>query len=127
LAIVTLVGVTFTDITIGVIIAVGLSLLELLWRLLRPQVTVIDQDDINALIYRYEAPLCFANAEDLRGSLMETVANRPQIQKLILETREMSKNDITAIDMLEELRIELFDRGIILETRSMELKITIAP
>jgi sulfate permease, SulP family len=126
LAIVTLVGVTFTDITIGVIIAVGLSLLELLWRLLRPQVTVTDQD-IDALIYRYDAPLCFANAEGLRGGLMKTVADRPKIQKLILETREMSKNDITVIDMLEELRIELFDRGIILETRSMELKITISP
>jgi sulfate permease, SulP family len=116
LAIVTLIGVTFTDITIGVIIAVGLSLLELLWRLLHPQVTVIE--DVDSLIYRYDAPLCFANAEDLRGGLMETVIDRPKIQKLILETKEMAKNDITAIDMLEELRIELFDRGIILEARN---------
>jgi sulfate permease, SulP family len=116
LAIVTLIGVMFTDITIGVMIAVGLSLLELLWRLLLPQVTVAPEAD--SLIYRYDAPLCFANAEDLRSGIMQEIADRPQVQKLILETREMSRNDITAIDMLEELRIELFDRGIILETRN---------
>jgi sulfate permease, SulP family len=126
LAIVTLIGVIFTDITIGVIIAVGLSLLELLWRLLHPQVTVIDQD-ADSLIYRYDAPLCFANAENLRSGLMETVVDHPKIQKLILETKEMAKNDITAIDMLEELRIELFDRGIILETRAMGSKIATTP
>ena len=126
LAIVTLMGVTFTDITFGVVIAVGLSLLELLWRLLHPQVTVIDQD-VDSLIYRYDAPLCFANAENLRGGLMETVVEHPQIQKLVLETKEMSENDITAIDMLEELRIELFDRGITLETRAIVSKITTVP
>jgi MFS superfamily sulfate permease-like transporter len=58
---------------------------------------------------------------------METVIDHPKIQKLILETREMAKNDITAIDMLEELRIELFDRGITLETRVMISKITTTP
>jgi sulfate permease, SulP family len=119
LAIVTLIGVTFTDITIGVIVAVGLSLFELLWRLLHSQITVIDQD-AESLIYRYDAPLCFANAEELRGSLMETVVDYPKIQKLILETKEMAKNDITAIDMLNELKIELFDRGITLETRTFK-------
>jgi sulfate permease, SulP family len=124
LAIVTSIGVTTTDITTGVIVAVGVSVLELLWRLLHPQITVIRQD-IDTLIYCYDAPLCFANAENLRGGLIEAIADRPQIQKLILETKQMSKNDITAIDMLEELRIELFDRGIILETRnSQEFKTT---
>ena len=126
LAIITLIGVTFTDITVGVVIAVGLSLLELLWRLLQPQVTVIDRD-VDTLVYCYDAPLCFANAEALRGGLLETIANRPKIQKLILETREMSKSDITAIDMLEELRIELFDQGIILETKAIRSEIATIP
>jgi sulfate permease, SulP family len=127
LAIVTLIGVVFTDITTGVIVAVGLSLIELLWRFLHPQVTVITPG-IDSLIYRYDTPLCFANAEDLRTGLMAAVTRRPEIQKLILETREMPQNDITTIDMLEELRIELFDRGITLETRnSSGSKITISP
>jgi sulfate permease, SulP family len=114
LAIITLLGVVFTDITLGVVVAVGLSMVELLWRLLHPQAivkTVID----DTMIYRYDAPLCFANAEELRDGVMIAVKEFPQIQRLALETKSMSNSDVTAIDMLEELRNELLDRGIVLE------------
>jgi sulfate permease, SulP family len=114
LAIITLIGIVFTDITTGVIIAVGLSLLELLWRLLCPQVTIITKN-IDVIIYRYDAPMCFANAEDLRVRVMEAVTDLPKIQKLILETRPISRSDITALDMLAELKSELLDRSITLE------------
>jgi sulfate permease, SulP family len=118
LAIVTLIGVVFTDITLGVIVAVGLSMMELLWRLLHPQVTVTTVAD-DSIIYRYDAPLCFANAEDLRGGVMNTIADLPNIQKLVLETRVLPNSDVTAIDVLEELRNELFDQGIAMEIRKV--------
>jgi sulfate permease, SulP family len=114
LALVTLLGVVFTDITLGVIFAVGLSMLELLWRLLHPQVIMTAVAD-DAMIYRYNAPLCFANAEDLRSRMMSAISDLPNLQKLVLEMRTMPKSDITAIDMLEELRSDLLNLGIALE------------
>jgi sulfate permease, SulP family len=118
LAIITLGGVLFTDITLGVVVAVGLSLVDLLWRILHPQITMI----VNAttLVYRYDAPLCFANAEDLRSNIIEAISGLPGIQKIVLETKKMPSIDITAIDMLKELQEELADQQISLEVKNTQ-------
>jgi sulfate permease, SulP family len=119
LAMITLGGVVFTDITLGVVIAIGLSILELLWRILYPQVATI-MTETNAMIYRYSAPLCFANAEDLRDRISKEIIGQPQLQKLILEIQTMPQNDITAIDMLAELTNDLHDRGITIEINNID-------
>jgi sulfate permease, SulP family len=119
LAMVTLGGVVFTDITLGVVIAIGLSILELLWRILHPQATAT-MLATNAMIYRYSAPLCFANAEDLRDGLLEVVIDQAQLQKVILEIQTMPQSDITAIDMLAELTNDLHDRGITIEIKNID-------
>jgi sulfate permease, SulP family len=118
LALITILGVVFTDITLGVIVAVGLSLLELLWRILHPETTM--QIVAGVATFRYDAPLCFANAEDLRGRLSSEIEGLSSIQKLVLETQTLTRGDITTIDMLEELKTELADRGINLEVKNIQ-------
>ena len=82
LGVITLVGTVFIGILEGVVLAIALSLLEMLYRLARPrgvlgQVPGVDgMHDVadypdartipGCMFYRYDAPLFFANIDDLR-------------------------------------------------------------
>jgi sulfate permease, SulP family len=130
LAIITTFGVLFTDILVGVAIAVGLSVVELLSRLAHPhdavQGTVPNLPglhDINdwegattipgLVIYRYDAPLCFANAEDFKDRALRSIdLEITPVEWFVLNTEAIVEIDITAMDMLEELYDELAARGI---------------
>jgi sulfate permease, SulP family len=130
LAIITTFGVLVTDILVGVAIAVGLSVIELLSRLAHPhdavQGTVPNLPglhDINdwegattipgLVIYRYDAPLCFANAEDFKCRALRAIESEiAPVEWFVLNTEAIAEIDITAIDMLEELYDELASRGI---------------
>jgi sulfate permease, SulP family len=130
LAITTTVGVLSTDILVGVAIAVGLSVVELLSRLAHPhdavQGTVPNLPglhDINdwegattipgLVIYRYDAPLCFANAEDFKCRALRAIdLEVTPVEWFVLNTEAIVEIDITAMDMLEELYDELAARGI---------------
>jgi sulfate permease, SulP family len=130
LAIITTFGVLFTDILAGVAIAVGLSVIELLSRLAHPhdavQGTVHNLPglhDINdwegattipgLVIYRYDAPLCFANAEDFKSRALRAIdLEVTPVEWFVLNTEAIAEIDITAMDMLEELYDELAARGI---------------
>jgi sulfate permease, SulP family len=130
LAIITTFGVLFTDILAGVAIAVGLSVIELLSRLAHPhdavQGTVPNLPglhDINdwegattipgLVIYRYDAPLCFANAEDFKARALRSIdLEITPVEWFVLNTEAIVEIDITAMDMLEELYDELAARGI---------------
>ncbi len=130
LAIITTFGVLVTDILVGVAIAVGLSVIELLSRLAHPhdaiQGTVPnlpglhDIDDWagattipGLVIYRYDAPLCFANAEDFKSRALRAIELEvTPVEWFVLNTEAISEIDITAMDMLEELYDELAARGV---------------
>jgi sulfate permease, SulP family len=130
LAIITTFGVLVTDILVGVAIAVGLSVIELLSRLAHPhdaiQGTVPnlpglhDIDDWagattipGLVIYRYDAPLCFANAEDFKARALRAIElETTPVEWFVLNTEAIAEIDITAMDMLEELYDELAARGI---------------
>jgi sulfate permease, SulP family len=130
LAIITTFGVLVTDILVGVAIAVGLSVIELLSRLAHPndavQGTVPNLPglhDINdwegattipgLVIYRYDAPLCFANAEDFKCRALRSIdLEITPVEWFVLNTEAIVEIDITAMDMLEELYDELAARGI---------------
>jgi sulfate permease, SulP family len=130
LAIITTFGVLLTDILVGVAIAVGLSVIELLSRLAHPhdavQGTVPNLPglhDINdwegattipgLVIYRYDAPLCFANAEDFKCRALRSIdLEITPVEWFVLNTEAIADIDITAMDMLEELYDELAVRGI---------------
>ncbi|MGH9022079.1 MAG: STAS domain-containing protein [Acidimicrobiia bacterium] len=67
------------------------------------------------VVYRYDAPLCFANAENFRARVMAAVeAEVEPVEWVLLNMEANVEVDLTAIDMLEELRSELERRGVTL-------------
>jgi MFS superfamily sulfate permease-like transporter len=130
LALITLIGVLATDILVGVGVAVGLSVIDLFARIARPHDAVLgevsnlpglhdiaDWEDAKTipglLIYRYDAPLCFANSENFKRRVIQAIeAEITPVEWFILNTEAIVEIDITAADVLEELRRELASRNI---------------
>jgi MFS superfamily sulfate permease-like transporter len=131
LAVATCVGVLTVGILYGVLIAVGLSVAELLSRVARPHDAVLglvdglagmhDVDDYPAaaevpglVVYRYDSPLFFANAEDFRRRALAAVDDhKGPVAWFLLNMEANVEVDITALDALEELRVALVARGIV--------------
>jgi sulfate permease, SulP family len=131
LALITCVGVLFTDILMGVGLAVALSVIDLFARLVRPHDAVLGQvpqlgglhdvDDWEGastipglMLYRYDAPLCFANAEDFRRRAMASLAaEATPVSWFVLNAEAIVEIDITAADVLQEFQRELTANGIV--------------
>lgn len=130
LALVTLLGVLISGILSGVVVAVGLSVLDLFARVARPQDAVLGEvrdlagfHDVKdwpggstvpgLVLYRYDAPLCFANANDFESRALAAIAAEVEpVQWFVLNAEAIIELDITAADMLAELAQELQQRGI---------------
>lgn len=130
LAILTTVSVLAFGVLYGVLVAVGLSILDLFRRIARPHDGVLgyvpgvagmhDIDDYPAarqvpgvVVYRYDAPLCFANAQDFHRRATEAVDDAADtVEWFILNAEANTEIDITAADSLEQLRREFTERGI---------------
>lgn len=131
LAVVTLLGVLLTDPLVGVGLAVALSVIDLFARLMRPHDAVMGQvpdlaglHDVNdwegartipgLVIYRYDAPLCFANAEHFRSRALAAIAAETSpVQWFVLNAEAIVEIDITAADVLLELQQTLTEQGIV--------------
>ncbi|GAA2807891.1 SulP family inorganic anion transporter [Kitasatospora sp. CM 4170] len=131
LAVGCLAGVLALDILYGVLVAVGLSVAELLSRVARPHDAVLglvpgvagmhDVDDYprartvpGLVVYRYDSPLFFANADDFRRRALAAVTEQPApVRWFVLNTEANVEVDITALDSVDALRRELTDRGIV--------------
>jgi high affinity sulfate transporter 1 len=125
-------GVILFDLLVGVGVAVALSVADLLRRVARahdaiqglvPGVAGMhDVDDYpeaetvpGLVVYRYDAPLFFANAEDVHLRVLRAVEEAEEpVEWVVLNMEANVEIDLTATDMLEELRSELADRGIVL-------------
>lgn len=132
LALSTTLGVLFTNILVGVGVAVGLSVIDLLARVVKPHDAVLGEvpgvpglHDIEdwpgaetrpgLVLYRYDAPLCFANVENFkRRALDEIAAEVRSVEWFVLDTEAIAEIDITAVDMLRDLQTELAVQGITL-------------
>jgi SulP family sulfate permease len=130
LALITLIGVLTTDILVGVGVAVGLSVIDLFARIVRPHDAVLgevpnlpglhdveDWQDAKTIpglvIYRYDAPLCFANSENFKQRAIQAIESETvPVEWFILNAEAIVEIDITAADLLEELRRELTSRNI---------------
>ncbi len=130
LAVATTAAVLSLGILYGVLVAVGLSILDLLRRVARAHDGVLgfvpglpgmhDIDDYpdaelvpGLVMYRYDAPLCFANAENFRRRALEAVESYPQpVEWFVLNAEANSEVDLTALDVLDGLRVELARRGV---------------
>ena len=65
------------------------------------------------LVYRYDAPLFFANAEDFRRRAIAAVdANPGPVRWFVLNAEANVEVDLTALDAVDSLRQELNRRGI---------------
>ena len=131
LALLTAVAVLGLGVLYGVLAAVGLSILDLLRRVARPHDSVqgfvpgvAGMHDIEdypearlepgLLVYRYDAPLFFANAEDFRTRAMAAVDDNPDpVQWFVLNAEANVDVDLTALDALDQLRRDLAARGIV--------------
>ena len=109
------------DVLVGVLIAVGLSLLVALGRIARPHDAILgDGQDLDGwvdaetypgartlpglLVYRFDAPLFFANADRYRERLEQLVEENPGEEDwLVLDFEGVGEADTTAVDMLVEL------------------------
>jgi high affinity sulfate transporter 1 len=130
LALSTTAAVLVVDILYGVLVALGLSIVDLLHRVARPHDGVLgyvpgvagmhDIDDHPAarqmpglVVYRYDAPLFFANAEDFKSRALASLdeAEGP-VEWFLLNFEANVQIDLTSIDALDEIRAELEDRGI---------------
>jgi high affinity sulfate transporter 1 len=130
LALATTASVLLFGVLYGVLVAIALSILDLLRRVARPHDAVLgfvpgvagmhDVDDYpNAdpepglVIYRYDAPLFFANAENFRERALAAVdQNAEPVEWFVLNAEANVEVDLTALDILDQLRAELESRGI---------------
>ena len=131
LALATTTGVLVVGVLWGILLAIGLSVLDLLRRVSRPHDAVEglvpgmagmhDVDDYPSaevvpglMVYRYDSPLFFANAEDFRTRARAAIAGATvPVEWFVLNTEAIVEVDITAVDALEELRAELAGRGVV--------------
>lgn len=114
----------------GIGFAVALSILDLLRRITRPEADVLgyapgvpgmhsledypDADPVQGLVvFRYDSPLFFANADNFLESAMEFVdESEDTVEWFLLNAEANTEVDLTAVDALEELRTRLEQRGI---------------
>jgi sulfate permease, SulP family len=115
----------------GVLVAVALSVLDLLYRVTRPHDGILgyvpgvpgmhDVDDYadakpvpGLVVYRYDSPLFFANAQDFTRRALAAIDSSPTPTRWFLLNAEANiAVDLTAVDTLEALRQQAERRGII--------------
>jgi high affinity sulfate transporter 1 len=138
LALVAFLAVTLFGALPGIAAAVGLSLLNFIRHAWRPHDAVLGRvarykgyHDIGRhpdarlvpglILYRWDAPLFFANADLFREHCLDTVDHAPPpVRWLAVASEPMTDIDTTAADMLEELITELARRSV--ELHFAELK-----
>lgn len=132
LAVVTTLGVVVLGILQGILIAVALALGDLIRRAAHPHDAVLGAregvpgwHDISRhagahtlpglLVYRFDAPMFFANARHLREQLRALIAQAsPPVREVVLDASAVFDLDITAAEGLEKLRRELEAEDIVL-------------
>ncbi len=125
LALATTASVLLFGVLYGVLVAIVLSILDLLRRVAHPHDAVHgfvpgvagmhDVDDYpeadpepGLVVYRYDAPLFFANAENFRERALAAVDENPDpVKWFVLNAEANVEVDLTALDVLDALRAEL--------------------
>ena len=122
----------------GICLAVVLAVIEFLWDGWRPHYAVLGRvpnlrgyHDLkrypNAslidglVLFRWDAPLFFANAELFQQRLMEAVDASPTpVRRVVVAAEPVTSVDVTSADMLRELSRSLAQRGAALHFAEMK-------
>ncbi len=128
LSIVAFLGVALLGVLPGIAIAVGLSILNVFRRAWRPYQTTLGLVDGLAgyhdvrsypdarllpglVIYRFDAPLFFANAKTFRDEVTALARTEPAPRWILVAAEPITDVDTTAADILFELDHMLDERG----------------
>ena len=127
---VTALSVTIFGVLVGIGVAIALSILDLIRRITSPYADVLgyapgvagmhslddypDSQPVEGLVvFRYDSPIFFANADDFSARAMQAIDESPQpIRWFLLNAEANTEMDLTAVDALDDLRAELESRGI---------------
>jgi MFS superfamily sulfate permease-like transporter len=137
LSIIALLGVALLGVLPGILVAVGLSILNVFRRAWWPHHVELGRVEgiaglhdteryANAevlpglVVYRFDAPLIFANARMFGEAIRALAEERPDIRWLIIAAEPITDVDTTASDMLQELDLWLNERDISLVFAEMK-------
>ena len=129
LSIVALLGVALLGVLPGILIAVALSILNVFRRVWWPHQAELGRvEGIDGLhdtesypdaellpglvVYRFDAPLIFANSRIFGDEIRAIAENRPGLKWIVIAAEPVTDVDTTASDMLQALDIWLNERGI---------------
>jgi high affinity sulfate transporter 1 len=131
-------GVASFGVLPGIGFAVILAIIEFLWDAWRPHYAILGRTDglrgyhdikrhpeawlvPGLVLFRWDAPLFFANAELFSRCLHHAVAHSPTpVKRIVVAAEPVTSIDVTSADMLDELERELREKGI--ELRFAEMK-----
>jgi high affinity sulfate transporter 1 len=138
LSIVCFVGVAVFGVIPGIGIAIVIAVIEFLWDGWRPHSAVLGRVDgvrgyhditrypaarrvPGLVLFRWDAPLFFANAELFHQRVLDAIAESPApVRRIIVTAEPVTSIDVTSADMLAELEHTLTESGI--ELRFAEMK-----
>ncbi len=130
LALAAFLGVSFAGVLWGIGVAIVLSMMAFLWRSWHPHVAVLgrapgvkgyhdrtrytDAVEIpGLLLFRFDAPIFFANAELFRESVLRAITDAGgATRRVVIAAEPITDLDSTAADMITNLDRELAAQGI---------------
>jgi high affinity sulfate transporter 1 len=130
LSIVCLIGVAVLGAIPGIGLAIAIAVIEFLWDGWRPHSAVLGHaagvrgfHDVarypaarqvpGLVLFRWDAPLFFANAELFKQRVLDAAAGAPETARWMVVTAEpVTSVDVTAADALAELQAALSDAGV---------------
>ena len=132
------VGVALLGVVPGIGIAIVISVVEFLWDGWRPHFAVLGRVEgirgyhdtarypqarlvPGLVLFRWDAPLFFANAELFQQRVLDAVAASPtKVRRIVVTAEPVTSIDVTSADMLAELEQTLREHGA--ELRFAEMK-----
>jgi len=138
LSVVCFVGVAVLGVIPGIGLAIVIAVIEFLWDGWRPNYAVMGRVDgirgyhdirrypearliPGLVLFRWDAPLFFANAELFHRCIVEAVEQSPTpVRRIIVAAEPVTSIDVTSADMLAELEGALRRSGIELQFAEMK-------
>lgn len=138
LSMVCFIGVVVFGAVPGIGLAVVIAVIEFLWDGWRPHYAVLGRVDgirgyhdvsrypharrvPGLVLFRWDAPLFFANAEQFQHCVLEAIDQSPErVRRIVIAAEPVTSVDVTSADMLIELEQQLRAAGI--ELRFAEMK-----